>query len=151
MKRLVACVGIGAGIMVAVSIAWTAGGVLAAPAPALSIAGHESPFACDAWALDAKARKQHFDEYGPKLRTQLKGARELSNGYEFTFASSDANYRILSTWMYQERLCCPFFDLDLSIDREGGPLRLTLSGREGVKEFIRSEFEPWFLALKKQG
>ena len=43
----------------------------------------------------------------------------------------------------------PFFDLDLSIEREGGPLRLTLSGREGVKEFIRSEFEPWFLALRK--
>ena len=151
MKRFVWSIGIGMGIAAVVAIGAMTRGAAAAPAPRLAAAGNESPFACIAGALDERARKQHFDEYGPRLRTQLKGARELSDGYEFTFASSDANYRILSTWMYQERLCCRFFDLDLGIDREGGPLRLTLSGREGVKEFIRSEFEPWFVALRKQG
>lgn len=151
MNRFVWSIGIGMGIVAVVAIGVMTRGAMAATAPLLTANGHESPFACVAGALDERARKQHFDEYGPKLRTQLKGARELSDGYEFTFASSGANYRVLSAWMYQERLCCPFFDLDLGIDGEGGPLRLTLSGREGVKEFIRSEFEPWFLALRTQG
>ncbi len=42
--------------------------------------------------------------------------------------------------MFQERLCCPFFDLALRIDREGGPVWLRLTGRKGVKDFITTEF-----------
>lgn len=150
MKRFIWSIGIGTGLVVSVvAIGFMTREAAAAPAPRLSIAGQESPFACDDRALDDRARKQHFDEYGPKLRTQLKGARELSNGYEFTFASSDANYRILSAWMYQERLCCPFFDLDLGIDREGGPLRLTLSGREGASAPGISSASRWLSIGRK--
>jgi len=47
--------------------------------------------------------------------------------------------------MLQERRCCPFFDLSLRLDREGGPMWLELTGREGVKEFIKAEFVPWFV------
>src|SRR5262245_56557141 len=107
-------------------------------------AKHESPLACHPSALSPAERRQHFEEYGPRLRERLKGIHELPDGYEFEFTSDSATYAMLSTWMYQERLCCPFFDLDLRIDREGGPLRLRLTGREGVKQFITAEFEPWF-------
>lgn len=105
---------------------------------------HESPFACVESALSPAERKQHFEEYGPRLRARLQRIQELPNGYEFGFANTAETYRMLSTWMYQERLCCPFFDLELRIDREGGPLWLRLTGREGVKEFIKAEFDPWF-------
>jgi hypothetical protein len=31
------------------------------------------------------------------------------------------------------------------VDREGGPLWLRLTGREGVKQFIKADFPPdWF-------
>jgi len=116
---------------------------LAAATPA-NPGKHESPFACSPSALSPTERKQHFEEYGPRLRTRLQGIHELPNGYDFTFAADPDTYRTLAAWMYQERLCCPFFDLELRIDREGGPLRLRLTGREGVKEFIAAEFEPWF-------
>jgi len=33
---------------------------------------HESPFACDRLALDPEARKRHFDELGPALRSLRK-------------------------------------------------------------------------------
>jgi hypothetical protein len=105
---------------------------------------HESPFACVESALSPAERKQHFEEYGPKLRARLERIHELPNGYEFAFAPDAETYRMLSTWMFQERLCCPFFDLDLRIDREGGPIWLGLTGRQGVKEFIAAEFDPWF-------
>ena len=112
--------------------------------PAFASPKHESPFACVESALSPAERKQHFEEYGPSLRGRLQRIQELPDGYEFAFANTPETYRMLSTWMYQERLCCPFFDLDLRIDREGGPLWLRLTGREGVKEFIAAEFEPWF-------
>jgi hypothetical protein len=119
--------------------------LLFVPASALAAqAPKESPFACVMSALSSAERKQHFEEYGPKLRARLTKIQELPDGYEFGFAPDPETYRMLSTWMFQERLCCPFFDLDLRIDREGGPLWLRLTGREGVKEFITAEFDPWF-------
>ena len=104
----------------------------------------ESPFACAMNAFTPTERKQHFEVLGPKLRERLTGIREISAGYEFSFAPDPSTYEMLSAWMFQERLCCPFFDLNLRLDREGGPLTLTLTGREGVKEFIAEEFHPWF-------
>jgi hypothetical protein len=106
--------------------------------------GQGSPFACIASALSPAERKQHFEEYGPRLRASLKEIRELPNGYEFAFHTDRDTYQVLSTWMFQERLCCPFFDLELRIDREGGSTWLSLTGRDGVKDFIQAEFEPWF-------
>lgn len=125
------------GFAVAASLA------LAAP-PTVASPGRESPFACSPSALSPVERKQHFEDYGPSLRARLQGVRETSDGYEFTFQSDPATYRLLAAWMLQERRCCPFFDLALRLEREGGPLALRLTGREGVKAFIVSEFEPWF-------
>jgi hypothetical protein len=118
----------------------------AAPAPpAGTHAKPESPFACDAAAFSPAVRKRHFEELGPKLRALRRSARELSDGYEFEFPPDPATYALLSEWMIQERSCCPFFDLSLRFDREGGPLWLRLTGRNGVKEFIKAEFpEAWF-------
>jgi hypothetical protein len=114
--------------------------------PARSAAdSHVSPFACNTLALGPKERKRHFEELGPQLRGLRKRTRELPNGYEFEFESTPAHYALLQEWMLQERACCPFFDLDLRLDREGGPLWLRLTGRDGVKKFIESEFPPeWF-------
>lgn len=107
-------------------------------------AKHESPFACDRLALTPEARKRHFDELGPALRDMRRGVRELPDGFEFEFPSDVASFRLVSEWMAGEHLCCPFFDIDLRLEREGGALWLRLTGREGVKQFIKSDFAPWF-------
>ena len=118
--------------------------------PGVARAGGETPFACNAFALDPKARKRHFDELGPRLRELRKAAREIPDGYEFEFAPDPETYRLVSEWMGQERACCPFFDLALRIEREGGPMWLRLTGRPGVKAFIREEFPPaWFDAPRR--
>jgi hypothetical protein len=90
-------------------------------------------------------RKRHFEELGPRLRLARTAVRELPDGYEFAFGADSSTYQMLSEWIFQERSCCPFFDLSLRLDRESGPLWLRLGGRPGVKEFIRAEFPPgWF-------
>ena len=106
---------------------------------------HESPLACDRNGLAAAERKRHFDELGPRLRALRKGTRELADGYEFAFPSDRETFALLTEWMIQERACCPFFDLGLRLEREGGPMWLRVTGREGVKEFIRADFPAaWF-------
>jgi hypothetical protein len=104
----------------------------------------ESPFACNRAALSPEARKRHFDELSPALRDRKKSIRELRDGFEFEFPPDTATFQLVSEWVAGERLCCPFFDIDLHSEREGGSLWLRLTGREGVKQFIRADFARWF-------
>jgi hypothetical protein len=99
-----------------------------------------SPFACNAFALSPEVRKNHFEELGPALLKLKKSTRELPDGYEFELPPDNKTYQLLTEWAFQERLCCPFFDIDLRFDRENGPLWLRLTGRPGTKEFIKEEF-----------
>jgi hypothetical protein len=103
----------------------------------------ESPFACDRAALTPQARKRHFDELSPALRARKKSVRELRDGFEFEFPPDTATLQLVSEWVAGEHLCCPFFDIDVHVEREGGSLWLRLTGREGVKQFIRADFAAW--------
>jgi hypothetical protein len=103
----------------------------------------ESPFACNRLALTSEQRKRHFDELGPKLRSIKKSVRELPNGYEFEFPSDSGTFQLITEWAIGERACCPFFDIDMRLEREGGSLWLGLTGREGVKQFIQVDGAAW--------
>ena len=99
-----------------------------------------SRFACNAFALSPEVRKRHFEELGPALLKLTKSTRELPDGYEFELPPDKGTYQLLTEWAFQERLCCPFFDIDVRFERENGPLWLRLTGRPGTKEFIKEEF-----------
>ena len=101
---------------------------------------HVSPLACNALALSPEVRKRHFEELGPALLKLKKSIRELPDGYELELPADNKTYQMLTEWAFQERLCCPFFDIALRFDRENGPLWLRLTGRPGTKEFIKEEF-----------
>ena len=109
--------------------------------PSSSQTEHVSPFACNALALSPEVRKRHFEELGPALLKLKKSTRELPDGYEFEFSADNKTYQLLTEWAFQERLRCPFFDIDLRFDRDGGPLWLRLTGRSVTKEFIKEEFD----------
>ena len=106
----------------------------------LSQTEHVSPLACNAFALSPEVRKRHFEELGPELLKLKKSTRELPDGYEFELPADNKTYQLLTEWAFQERLCCPFFEIELRLDRENGPLWLRLTGRPGTKEFIKMEF-----------
>jgi hypothetical protein len=115
-------------------------------AAAMAAPSAESPFACNRAALSAQARKRHFDELSPALRARKKSIRELRDGFEFEFPPDTPTFDLVSEWVQGERLCCPFFDIDVHIERERGALWLRLTGREGVKQFIKADFAAWFPA-----
>ncbi|HEY1342908.1 MAG TPA: hypothetical protein VGF59_35640 [Bryobacteraceae bacterium] len=102
------------------------------------------PFACDRMALDPAARHRHFEVLGPELRAMHRQIRELPGGFEFEFPADLAAVQKIAEWAAGERLCCPFFDIDLRLPHDRGSLWLRLTGRSGVKEFIRADFDRWF-------
>jgi hypothetical protein len=108
----------------------------------------ESPFYCNRRAIDP-AQLQHKEELGKTLRSLRRGTREIGDGYEFELPGDPSTIQMAAEWAALERLCCPFFDIDLRLEREGGPFRLRLTGREGVKQFIQGEFRPWFQGEKQ--
>lgn len=114
------------------------------PAEPSQTAKMESPFACNRLALNEEQRKRHFDELGPALRKLKTQVVELQDGFEFQFPSDKKTFELLAEWIDGERACCPFFDIDLRSQRETGPLTMRLTGRDGVKQFIRADFAKWF-------
>jgi len=103
----------------------------------------QSPFACDRLALDPVARKRHFDELGPALRSLRKAVRELQDGYEFQFPSDPKTIAMVAEWAAGERVCCPFFNIELRMEAEGGPFWLRVTGRKGTKQFIQADGAAW--------
>ena len=102
-----------------------------------------SPLACHRLALTQAQRKRHFDELGPMLRSLKTSVRELPDGFEFQFPSDMKTYQLVTEWVAGERVCCPFFEIDLRSEPGGGPLWVRLTGRDGVKEFINAEGVAW--------
>ena len=112
--------------------------LLAVVQPLTAWAGaQESPFVCNLGVLTAEDRARK-EEISRSLRGLIAQVRELPDGFEFQFRPEAATLPLLGEWTWSERLCCPFFDFDLRLEREGGPLRLRLTGREGVKQFINA-------------
>jgi hypothetical protein len=73
-----------------------------------------------------------------------KQVHELPDGFEFEFAPDQATVQTVSEWAAGERFCCPFFDIDLRFVHDHGGFWLRLTGREGVKQFIKLDFATWF-------
>ena len=99
---------------------------------------HESPLACNLSALNAeqRARRQTLAQ---QMRAATQEIREMPDGYAFRYPADPALCLTVAEFMTLERLCCPFFNLRLELEREDGPLWLRITGREGVKQFLQAE------------
>src|SRR5262245_44497046 len=99
----------------------------------------QSRLACNAAALDTQ-KKQRIRVLLSRCHADQREIRELSNGYSVRLSGDGSTIRDVAEYITLERLCCPFFDFALQAQRERGPVWLTLTGRQGVKEFARIEF-----------
>ena len=104
----------------------------------------DSPFACDRTALTPVERKRHFDEVTPALRKLVKGMAELPEGFAFELQGDTRTIQLAAEWVARERLCCPFLEINLKLERERGKIWVQLTGRPGTKEFIQAAFGSWF-------
>jgi hypothetical protein len=98
----------------------------------------ESPIACDMSAIDPGLRARHVAT-GAQLFRAAEEIRELPDGYAFRLPPDADALLKTAEFIALERLCCPFLGFTLEIEPEGGPVWVRLTGREGVKAFIREE------------
>jgi hypothetical protein len=101
---------------------------------------NHSKFYCNAKALNPAERAQH-QQLTEKLIAARKEIVAMPRGYEFQFSPSDVSVAEVSGWVITEAKCCPFFDFHIDLEREGHLVCLGLSGEEGIKAFIRTEFQ----------
>lgn len=98
----------------------------------------QSALACDLTVLNPEQREryQHVRE---QLRESQQEIRAVANGYAFRYPLDDSVLPLLVEFMDLEGRCCPFLNFALDVKTECGPAWLTLTGPDGVKEFLRAE------------
>jgi hypothetical protein len=104
------------------------------------------PLACNLRAFSTTERadwRKRLDQ----VMLAVSAVRDLSEGYSFQINPHRTSFLEVAQWIELERKCCPFFVFELELDGGSGTIQLNLRGREGVKQFIASDFQPLFSRL----
>ncbi|HYN88738.1 MAG TPA: hypothetical protein VER55_09415 [Ardenticatenaceae bacterium] len=114
----------------------TIGQALSSPAEATEMVPHgaETPIACDMSAIPTERRDHHERLTEELFTTAVEETRELPDGYAFRVAAE--YYPLVTEFVADERLCCPFFAFALEVTPDRGPIWLRITGRDGVKQFL---------------
>lgn len=102
-------------------------------------AASQPQFYCNAKAFSPAERARHKQLTDNILATR-NNIVEMPKGYEFQFNPAKMSMTELAQWAAAESKCCPFFDFHIDLEEEGKLLCLRLTGRDGIKLFIRQEF-----------
>ena len=93
--------------------------------------------ACDLTAIPSSVREEHVIT-APQLFAKAQEVQELPNGYAVRFLNEPGRFMAIAKFIENERLCCPFFNFGLELERNSGQLWLRLTGDEGVKELLQT-------------
>ena len=107
-----------------------------------------TPLACDLSALNEEARAEH-QRISEDVLGSVSEIRERPDGYAFRLPTETEAIQAAATFIARERLCCPFFDFTLEVERAHGPVWLSVSGREGVKQYIEDNVVPTIEAAQE--
>jgi hypothetical protein len=89
-------------------------------------------------AIEPEQRGPHLAN-AKQLFKRVREIRELDDGFSFLLDDSPELFVKLGEFITFERLCCPFFGFAIEVEPEGRAVSLKLTGREGVKPFIKAE------------
>ena len=64
---------------------------------------------------------------------------ELEDGYAFRRSSDRAVLLAVAELVANERLCCPFFEFGLTVERAGGPVWMRITGTGEAKRILEAE------------
>ncbi|ANH81734.1 hypothetical protein A8C56_12765 [Niabella ginsenosidivorans] len=89
---------------------------------------------------DAEMRKRKATVIA-SLKKQVIERKELENGFYYQFPGTDRIIDELAAFIKTERLCCDFFDFDLSVKGDASRALLRITGPQGTKSFITTELD----------
>jgi len=96
------------------------------------------PITC---TLEAGEMSNRGEALRSDLFAHVEERRMLPDGMSYRFPGSDEFRDKLLAFAAAERTCCAFFRIELAFEPGLGPIWLTLTGADGVKEFIEQTFE----------
>jgi hypothetical protein len=99
-------------------------------------ASHDAPIVCNLNAFTPEQKRRH-GALSKKLHGSVTSTRELDAGFALKLSNTKITVPEAGEWMLLEFKCCPF--LEIALEPDAGALWLRLTGRAGVKEFLRGE------------
>ena len=90
-------------------------------------------------ALSAQERTRRRDVLAILERRTI-GVEHEPNGIVFRLRNERETLGLAGEFVVYEARCCPFLRFDLTVEADGATVRLRLSGREGVGDFLRATF-----------
>ena len=101
---------------------------------------NDQPIACNLLGLN-KAQLKRQNELHQQLFSHKLEVRELPDGYSIGLPSTTENIMSVAEFISLERVCCSFFRFELEAGKPEDPLWFRITGGEGVKEFLKSQFD----------
>jgi len=83
--------------------------------------------ACNWAALTAVQQERQRALYR-QLRADVEEVVELEDGYAFRHSPDRAVLLTVAEFVANERLCCPFLEFGITVERAGGPVWLRMTG-----------------------
>ncbi len=97
-----------------------------------------SPIGCQLGAFDLE-ESERYKSLREGMRSAIQEMKELPDGFAFRFPSDPHVIVNLAEWITLERRCCSFFNFTLGVEPNDGAVWLSLTGGDGVKEFLQTE------------
>jgi hypothetical protein len=91
------------------------------------------PVACTLSPAALRARREGLLS---ELLRRADEHEELPEGHRLRFATSEDVLVIIARAVEAERQCCRFLRFQITVEPDGGPISLELSGPPGTREFI---------------
>ena len=98
----------------------------------------EVPLACR-WSVLSAVQQERQRVLYRQLRANVQEVVELEDGYAFRHSSDRAVLLAVAEFVANERLCCPFFEFGITVERDGGPVGLRMRGEGEAKRLLEAE------------
>jgi hypothetical protein len=76
----------------------------------------------------------------PRFAARASKHEETADGCVFTFEPSSDTLKMLAAVIDAERQCCRWLRFAVTVEPDGGPITLALSGPDGAREFLSALF-----------
>ena len=100
----------------------------------------DPPIACNLLGLTAAERLRQ-QELHKQLFSLVVNVRDLPNGYAVALPGTKESILAVAEFISLERVCCSFFRFNIEVGRQEEPVWLSITGGEGVKEFLKTQFK----------
>jgi hypothetical protein len=98
----------------------------------------ELPIAC---TLTPEALRTRREGLLMDLVRRAERREDLSDGLRLKFAPSRETIALIARAVEAERHCCRFLRFGMTVEPDGGPVLLELTGPAGTREFISALLE----------